>query len=99
MIITCRSCCPSCGLHFAGDRAFDLHLGGPKTDWEHRDPREVTTKEGHPRLIVKTREGECRMIPGAVKRPVVIWQDAAGAARAVELAQRREALAQKGTGR
>lgn len=72
--LTCRACCPSCGLHFAGDTAFDLHLGGPSTDWEHREPEEVKRTNGAPALVVKTRAGECRMDADRIRHGVTIWQ-------------------------
>ena len=73
--VTCRSCCPSCGLHFAGDTAFDLHLGSHHTGWEHRDPSEVrNTKTGRRLLRVKTTTGECRL-RHAPQHGVTIWQE------------------------
>jgi hypothetical protein len=71
--VTCRACCPSCGLHFASNGAFDLHLSAKAEG--HRDPREVTSKDGAPRLAVKSAAGECRLGFG-VLRSVVIWEAA-----------------------
>lgn len=69
--ITCRACCPSCGLHFASNGAFDLHLSAKAEG--HRDPREVTTKDGVPRLAVKSAVGECRL-GLEVLRGVPVWE-------------------------
>jgi hypothetical protein len=75
--LTCQACCPSCGLHFAGDDAFARHL----SDDGHRDPREVRRRDGSPGLVVKTEAGECRMVVAdrdgrklPPLRPIVIWQ-------------------------
>lgn len=67
---TCRACCPSCGLHFAGTEAFDRHLGGPSNDWAHHHPLDVTNRDGAP--LYDRERGVCRMVPG--ERPEVwIW--------------------------
>jgi hypothetical protein len=78
-VLTCRSCCPSCGLHFTSDSAFDLHL----SEEGHRDPREVRRRDGSAALVVRTGEGECRMVVAARRgrplpaiRPVVLWERA-----------------------
>ena len=91
---TCQACCPRCGMHFAGERAFELHLGGPGADppWSHHDPRDVLRRDRTPRLVVKTREGECRL-GGDLQQPVTIWQEAAAAEYATRMAAERAALA------
>jgi hypothetical protein len=62
----CTAHCVRCDLCFAGDSAFDAHLGGEKHDWQHLDPREVFDREGDQRLE-RRPGGECRTGPELLK--------------------------------
>lgn len=96
-VVTCRACCPSCGLHFASNGAFDLHLSAKAEG--HRHPREVTTRAGEPRLTVKSTDGECRLGAGTAA-PVVVWEVAGSRERlaARKAAANPVASRQDGTG-
>ncbi len=72
----CTDHCASCGCHFHGLGAFDLH----RQDGECCDPADVTAtdrnSEQHPALQVWTDTGFCRWQGPSVRvnSPVAIWQ-------------------------
>ena len=90
---TCRACCPSCGLHFAGTEAFDRHLGGEANEWAHHHPLDVLDRRGEQRF--DRERGECRMIPGE-RDQGWIWYLVADRARARTAFDRGPALGRKG---
>lgn len=90
---TCKACCPSCGLHFAGQEAFDRHLGGPGNDWAHHHPLDVTNRQGDP--LYDRERGLCRMVP-ADEREVWIWYLHERRARARAQFDRQPALGRGG---
>lgn len=73
----CTACCPSCGLHFLGETAFDAHLGSAKNDFQHRYPLEL------PKKLESRGRGECRL--GGRTETVELWGLAGGRERMTAL--------------
>lgn len=82
---TCSSHCRTCGRHFHGDQAFDLHRAfvDPKVpDWSQRvcldpegDADRLLDKHGRPKLVRWTDSGVCKIERGMYEpvEDVTIW--------------------------
>jgi len=87
---TCSSHCRSCGRHFAGDVAFDKHLG-KLAHHPCRHPEDVKTGDGLPWF--EEVEGECRISGSEVLKPITIWRQRGAAQRTKGLGRREAAAA------
>jgi hypothetical protein len=85
---TCSSHCRSCRRHFAGDVAFDKHLG-KQFHQPCRHPEDVKSRDGSDWF--EAIEGECRISGSDVLKPITIWRQA-GVAERVKGLGRREAV-------
>ena len=87
---TCSSHCRVCHRHFAGDVAFDKHLG-KQSHQPCRHPEDVKTGDGLPWL--EPIQGECRISGSDVLKPITIWRQRGAAERTKGLGRREAVVA------
>ncbi len=76
--VVCRNHCSVCGRHFSSTKAFDQHLTHDEDRWPRcldpsRDDECMDRRTGESKFGALAVDGECRMYPPNVERPVVVW--------------------------